>query len=80
MLRAQTYEPGIWAERISPTPLLMIIGAKDTVIHADDLRRAAFARAGEPKQLVTYDSVHPAPHALTVTRSGGGAEPAPVRH
>lgn len=57
MLRAQTYEPGIWAERVSPTPLLMIIGTKDVVTNTD-LQRAAFTRAREPKQLVSYAGGH----------------------
>ena len=57
MLNAQTYDPGLWAGRVSPTPLLMIIGVKDSVIDPD-LQRAAFARAGEPKQLVAYDGTH----------------------
>jgi alpha-beta hydrolase superfamily lysophospholipase len=61
-------------ERISPTPLLMIIGAKDTVIHADDLQRAAFARAGEPKQLVTYDSGHFAAYVQYLEVTAGSAE------
>lgn len=74
MLKAQTYDPGIWAERVSPTPLLMIIGAKDTVIHADDLQRAAFARAGEPKQLVTYDGGHFGAYVQHFEVTAGSAE------
>ena len=74
MLKAQSYDPGIWAERISPTPFLMIIGAKDTVIHADDLQRAAFARAGEPKQLVTYDGSHFAAYMQHFEVTAGSAE------
>jgi hypothetical protein len=73
MLRAQTYDPGIWAGRISPTPLLMIIGSKDTVIDPD-LQRAAFARAGEPKQLVTYDGGHFAAYVQQFEVTAGSAE------
>jgi uncharacterized protein len=74
MLRAQNYDPGIWAERISPTPLLMIIGTKDTVIHADDLQRAAFASAGEPKELLTYDGSHFAAYTEQFEITVGSAE------
>jgi uncharacterized protein len=74
MLKAQNYDPGIWAERISPTPLLMIIGGKDTVIRADDLQRAAFARAGEPKELVIYDGSHFAAYVQHFEVTAGSAE------
>jgi fermentation-respiration switch protein FrsA (DUF1100 family) len=73
MLRAQTYDPGIWAERISPTPLLMIIGSQDTVIDPE-LQRAAFAKAGEPKQLVTYDGGHFEAYVQQFEVTAGSAE------
>jgi fermentation-respiration switch protein FrsA (DUF1100 family) len=80
MLKAQNYDPGIWAERISPTPLLMIIGTKDTVIRADDLQRAAFARAGEPKELLTYDGSHFAAYLQHFEVTAGGAEKWFIQH
>ena len=56
-LKAQMYDPGIWSERVSPTPLLMVVGTEDTVTPAD-LALAAFERAGDPKKLVTYRGGH----------------------
>ena len=56
-LKAQMYDPGVWIERIAPTPLLMIVGTKDTVTPAD-LALAAYERAGEPKKLITYEGGH----------------------
>ena len=51
----------------------MIIGAKDTVIDPD-LQRAAFARAGEPKQLITYDGDHFAAYVQHFEVTAGNAE------
>lgn len=48
------YWPGIYVERIAPTPLLMIVAGKDEQTPTD-LQLAAFARAGEPKRLFTID-------------------------
>src|SRR5690606_22489336 len=44
------YEPGAFVERISPTPLLMVV-ATDDVITPTDLALGAYERAREPKQL-----------------------------
>jgi fermentation-respiration switch protein FrsA (DUF1100 family) len=46
------YEPGIWARRVSPTPLLMVVALNDTITMTD-LALAAYERALEPKKLVT---------------------------
>jgi fermentation-respiration switch protein FrsA (DUF1100 family) len=51
------YEPGATIERIAPTPLLVVAMSGDTVTPIDDLR-AAYARAGEPKQLVELPGGH----------------------
>ena len=56
-LKAQIYDPGIWVPRISPTPLLMVVGTRD-VITPTDIALAAFEQAGEPKKLVTFDGGH----------------------
>ncbi|MER5790569.1 alpha/beta hydrolase [Streptomyces sp. NPDC001980] len=56
-LKAQMYDPGVWIERIAPTPLLMIVGTQDTVTPTD-MALAAYERAGEPKKLSTYDGGH----------------------
>jgi hypothetical protein len=45
------YEPGVWAPRISPTPLLMIVASHDTIT-LTDLALASYERALEPKKLV----------------------------
>jgi dipeptidyl aminopeptidase/acylaminoacyl peptidase len=51
------YEPGVFIERIAPTPLLMVLGDAD-VICPTDLGLAAFNRAGEPKRLELYPGGH----------------------
>jgi pimeloyl-ACP methyl ester carboxylesterase len=55
------YEPGFYIERIAPTPLLMIVASQDAIVPAD-ITLAAFARAGEPKKLVTFDCGHFEPY------------------
>jgi fermentation-respiration switch protein FrsA (DUF1100 family) len=56
-LKAMMYDPGVWVTRISPTPLLMIVGSLDTVTPFD-IATAAFERAEEPKRLVTFPGGH----------------------
>lgn len=51
------YEPGVYIDRVSPTPLLMIVGAKDHLTVADEAL-AAFNRACEPKKLVLLPGGH----------------------
>jgi uncharacterized protein len=51
------YEPGAHIERISPTPLLMIVARNDTLAVADEAL-AAYQRALEPKRLVLLDGGH----------------------
>jgi fermentation-respiration switch protein FrsA (DUF1100 family) len=46
----QGYEPGAYIDRVSPTPLLMIIASDDVLVTAD-LSLAAYARALEPKRV-----------------------------
>jgi uncharacterized protein len=59
--RFRMYEPGRWAGRVSPTPLLMIIAAHDTTAPAD-LALQAYERALEPKSLVILDGGHYSPY------------------
>ncbi|BBZ39413.1 alpha/beta hydrolase [Mycobacterium conspicuum] len=54
---ARMYEPGTFIERVSPTPLLMIVGLYDTVTIAD-LALAGYERALQPKRLVTIAGGH----------------------
>jgi fermentation-respiration switch protein FrsA (DUF1100 family) len=51
------YEPGTYIERISPTPLLMIIAAGDHLAVADEAF-AAYNQAREPKKLVVLPGGH----------------------
>src|SRR5579875_3385105 len=51
------YEPGTYIERISPTPLLMIIAAGDHLAVADEAF-AAYNQAREPKKLVILPGGH----------------------
>jgi hypothetical protein len=51
------YEPGASIERITPTPLLMIVCLDDTMTPVEDAL-AAYERAGAPKQLVTVPGTH----------------------
>ncbi|MCW2662823.1 MAG: Alpha/beta hydrolase [Mycobacterium sp.] len=54
---ARMYEPGTWISRVSPTPLLMIVGLHDAITVAD-LSLAAYERALQPKKLVTIAGGH----------------------
>jgi fermentation-respiration switch protein FrsA (DUF1100 family) len=51
------YEPGVYVERISPTPLLMVVAAGDHLTPAD-LALEAYQRAREPKKLVLLPGGH----------------------
>jgi uncharacterized protein len=54
---SRMYEPGTWASRISPTPLLMIVALADHIT-LTDLALRAYAQALEPKKLVTIEGGH----------------------
>ena len=54
---ARMYEPGQWIERVSPTPLLLVVG-RDDKITPTDLALAAFERALEPKKLALIPGGH----------------------
>lgn len=54
---ARAYEPGVWIERIGPTPLLMIAASKDTTTPID-MQLDAFASAREPKCLLLINGGH----------------------
>jgi uncharacterized protein len=54
---ARMYEPGTWVSRVSPTPLLMIVGLHDTIT-LTDTALSAYEQALEPKKLVTIDGGH----------------------
>ncbi|QRY46074.1 alpha/beta hydrolase [Mycolicibacterium boenickei] len=69
---ARMYEPGTWIDRVSPTPLLMVVGLQDTVT-VTDLALAAYERALEPKKLVTVAGGHFDPYLGDFAEAGGAA-------
>jgi uncharacterized protein len=54
---ARMYEPGMWLSRVSPTPLLMIVGLDDAIT-LTDVALGAYERALQPKKLVTIAGGH----------------------
>lgn len=69
---ARMYEPGNWIARVSPTPLLMVVGLRDTVTMTD-LELQAYEQALEPKRLVTVDGGHFAAYLDQFPTAGGAA-------
>lgn len=51
------FDPGVCIDRIAPRPLLMVV-ARDDRMAATEVALEAFARAGEPKQLVILEGDH----------------------
>ncbi|MFI5798734.1 alpha/beta hydrolase [Streptomyces sp. NPDC051677] len=78
-LKAQMYDPGVWIDRIAPTPLLMIIGDEDTITPSD-IALAAYERAGEPKKLITYQGDHFGAYDDRFDQAGGGARDWFIQH
>ncbi|MGB8407827.1 MAG: alpha/beta fold hydrolase [Mycobacterium sp.] len=69
---ARNYEPGGWISRVSPTPLLMVVGMTDTVT-LTDLALDAYERALQPKRLVTVDGGHFDPYLGQFDIAAGAA-------
>ena len=69
---ARMYEPGTWISRVSPTPLLMIVGLHDTITVAD-LALSAYEHALQPKELVTIDGDHFDPYLAGFADASGAA-------
>ncbi|HYR16585.1 MAG TPA: alpha/beta hydrolase, partial [Mycobacterium sp.] len=69
---ARMYEPGTWISRVSPTPLLMIVGLNDTIT-VTDLALAGYERALQPKKLVTIAGGHFAPYTDQFDQAAGAA-------
>ena len=69
---ARMYEPGVWAPRISPTPLLMIVALRDTIT-LTDLALASYEQALEPKKLVLIPGGHFDPYRSEFKISCGAA-------
>jgi uncharacterized protein len=69
---ARMYEPGTWVSRVSPTPLLMIVGLHDTIT-VTDLALSAYEQALQPKELVTIDGGHFDPYLTRFADASGAA-------
>ena len=69
---ARMYEPGTWISRVSPTPLLMIVGLHDTIT-VTDLALSAYEQALQPKKLVTIDGGHFDPYLDRFAEASGAA-------
>ena len=69
---ARNYEPGSWISRVSPTPLLMIVGLHDTIT-VTDLELDAYERALQPKKLVTIAGGHFDPYLQQFDTASGAA-------
>lgn len=65
---ARMYEPGIWAARVSPTPLLMVV-ATDDHLTMTDLELKAYEDALQPKRLVLVPGGHFAPYGTAFDRA-----------
>ncbi|MFJ1609506.1 alpha/beta hydrolase [Streptomyces sp. NPDC088253] len=69
---ARMYEPGTWVTRVSPTPLLMVVAANDTVT-LTDTGLAAFEQALEPKRLQLIPGGHFDPYTTEFDQASTGA-------
>jgi uncharacterized protein len=69
---ARMYEPGVWAPRIGPKPLMMIVATQDTVT-LTDLALEAYERAHQPKKLVMIPGGHFDPYLSGFDESCGAA-------
>jgi uncharacterized protein len=69
---ARMYEPGHWAARVSPTPLLMIVALADNIT-LTDLQLRAFEQTLEPKKLATVEGGHFDPYLKQFPRASAAA-------
>jgi fermentation-respiration switch protein FrsA (DUF1100 family) len=69
---ARMYEPGTWIARVSPTPLLMIVGLHDTIT-VSDLALRAYEEALQPKKLITIDGGHFDPYLARFAEASDAA-------
>jgi fermentation-respiration switch protein FrsA (DUF1100 family) len=76
---ARGYEPGIYIPYISPTPLQMIVGLRDSVT-CTDLQMQAYNLALEPKKLVLLRGGHFAPYTEEFELSSGSARDWFIQH
>jgi fermentation-respiration switch protein FrsA (DUF1100 family) len=69
---ARLYEPGVWASRVSPKPLLFIVAADDELT-GTDLALEAYEQAQEPKSLVMLPGGHFEPYVENFEDSSSAA-------
>lgn len=69
---ARMYEPGVFIDRVSPTPLLMVIGTHDDIT-LTDVALAAYERALQPKRLVMIGGGHFDPYRTQFAASSEAA-------
>ncbi|MER3397427.1 MAG: acetylxylan esterase [Chloroflexota bacterium] len=73
------YEPGVYIDRIAPTPLLMVVAAND-VLTPTDLALEAYNRALEPKKLVILPGGHFDAYTTDFQLAAGAARDWFVQH
>jgi fermentation-respiration switch protein FrsA (DUF1100 family) len=73
------YEPAAFIDRISPTPLMMIVALEDTITFTADCLEA-YSRALEPKRLVTIPGGHHAFYTSQFTAASTAARDWFVQH
>jgi uncharacterized protein len=76
---ARMYEPGAWIDRVSPTPLLMVVGLQDTIT-VTALALETYERALQPKRLVTIPGGHFDPYLDQFTAASTAARDWFVEH
>jgi cephalosporin-C deacetylase-like acetyl esterase len=69
---ARMYEPGHWAARVAPTPLLMIVALADTIT-LTDLQLRTYEQMLEPKELATIEGGHFDPYLTEFPRASAAA-------
>ena len=69
---ARMYEPGHWAARVAPTPVLMIVALADTIT-LTDLQLRAYEEMLEPKKLATIQGGHFDPYLTEFPRASAAA-------
>jgi fermentation-respiration switch protein FrsA (DUF1100 family) len=69
---ARMYEPGYWAARVAPTPLLTIVALADNIT-LTDVQLRAYEQMLEPKKLVTVEGGHFDPYLKQFPRASEAA-------
>lgn len=76
---ALSYEPWSFVQRISPTPLLMVVADNDNLVPTD-LALETYEMALEPKELVIIEGDHFVPYVEKFDAAGAAARDFFVRH